>query len=181
MKLNALGMILCCSLLSACGTTRHPTDPLGDALRARRLMVPVDGVAPNDVPDTFHAARDGGRRTHRASDIMAPEGTRVVSADDGQIFKIHDNHLGGHTIYATDPTRQFIYYYAHLRDYRSGLEEGAQISRGTVLGYVGHTGNASASAPHLHFQVMEFTSPRWWDGRPIDARPYLTTPGRALH
>jgi murein DD-endopeptidase MepM/ murein hydrolase activator NlpD len=173
-------LLLCTIIASACGSTRHPVDPLGNALRARRLMVPVDGVSPADIPDTFYAVRDGGQRTHRASDIMAAEGTAVVSADDGRIFKIRQNRLGGLTLYAIDPDQQFMYYYAHLRAYRRGLSEGMRVARGTVLGYVGHTGNASASAPHLHFQVMEFEPKRWWDGRPIDARPYLATRGRAV-
>jgi peptidoglycan LD-endopeptidase LytH len=173
--------VLCVVMTSACGTTRRGTDPLGAALQARRLMVPVEGVAPDEVADTFFAPRDGGRRTHGASDIMAPEGTPVVAADEGRIFKIRQNRLGGLTLYATDPSQRFLYYYAHLSHYRSGLSEGLRIDRGTVLGYVGHTGNASANAPHLHFQVMEFELPRWWDGRAIDARPYFLTPGRVTN
>ena len=173
-------VIGCVIVLNACGTTHYPNDPMGGALRARRLMVPVEGITPDDVPDTFHAQRDNGRRTHRASDIMAPEGTAVVSADDGQVFKLRENRLGGMTLYATDPEQRFLYYYAHLSGYRRGLQEGMRIRRGTVLGYVGHTGNALASAPHLHFQVMEFAPRRWWDGRAIDARPYLATAGRVI-
>lgn len=178
LRTRSLLLLLLCVVCAACSTTRTTGDPLGEALRARRLMVPVDGVEPSEVPDTFWATRDGGARTHRASDIMAPEGTAVLSADDGHVFKISQNRLGGLTIYATDSSQQFMYYYAHLRAYRDGLREGMRVKRGTLLGYVGHTGNASANAPHLHFQVMECDLKRYWDGRPIDARPYFSATGR---
>lgn len=175
---RVLGFALCMAL-AACSTARRSGDPLGAALAERKLMVPVEGIAPREVPDTFHAARDGGARTHRATDIMAPEGTPVVSADDGRVFKLGENRRGGLTVYATDPEQRFLYYYAHLRAYRRGLREGMPLSRGTVIGYVGHTGNASADAPHCHFQVMAFEPQRWWDGRAIDAKPYFCTAGRA--
>ena len=154
---------------------RH--DPAA-ALRKRRLMVPVAGLRPADVPDTFTDVRDGGTRRHQALDIPAPRGTPVVSADDGTVLAIRSSGRGGRTVYATDPDRRFVYYYAHLDRHRPELRKGATITRGQVLGAVGTTGNASPTAPHLHFQVMLWPDDgRWWAGRPIDPRPYLAIAG----
>ena len=151
---------------------------LAAALRARRLMVPVAGLRPADVPDTFDDVRDGGLRRHHALDIPAPRGTPVVSADDGTVLAVRTNGLGGLTVYATDPDRRFVYYYAHLDQHRPDLRKGATIARGQVLGSVGTTGNASPTAPHLHFQVMLWPDDgRWWAGRPIDPRPFLMIAG----
>jgi peptidoglycan LD-endopeptidase LytH len=148
-----------------------------DALRARTLMVPVLGVYPRDVPNTFLAGRSGGRR-HNASDIMAPRSTPVLSADDGVVQRMSSNTLGGITVYATSPDGRFAYYYAHLDAYADGVRVGQSVRRGTVLGYVGSTGNAQASAPHLHFQVLRVRDPmRLADGVPIDPQPFLQLPG----
>jgi murein DD-endopeptidase MepM/ murein hydrolase activator NlpD len=150
----------------------------GDYLRARQLMVPVAGVEPHRVRDTFHAPRDGGARSHRAVDIMAPRGTPVLAADDGRVLRVSENRLGGRTIYVIDLAERFVYYYAHLDRYRDGLRAGMRLARGEVIGYVGSTGNASASAPHLHFQAMRYRPERYWDGEPVNPLPYLAITGR---
>lgn len=162
--------------LAGCGLFRP--DPLA-TLRARRLMVPVAGIEPAAVPDTFDAPRDGGRR-HAALDIPAPRGTPVVSADDGVVVAVRTNRRGGLTVYATDPDRVLVYYYAHLDRRRRDLRAGSVVARGDVLGWVGTSGNADRAEPHLHFQVMAYPADgRWWDGRPIDPRPYFASAGRA--
>ena len=146
-------------------------------LRGRMLAVPVLGRYPDDLPDTFDAGRSGGRR-HNATDIFAPRGTLVLSADDGVIRRLSTNALGGITIYATDPADRFVYYYAHLDRYAPGLTAGQRIRRGDVLGYVGTTGNAPPTVPHLHFQITRLVDgERLWDGIPIDPRPFLQLPG----
>ncbi|MCS6912446.1 MAG: M23 family metallopeptidase [Myxococcota bacterium] len=143
------------------------------------LMVPVAGVLPEQVPDNFYAPRGGGR-IHEATDIPAPRGTPVVSADDGHLLRIGRNRHGGNIIYATDPSGRFIYYYAHLEAFAAGLTPGQPVRRGDVLGTVGTTGNASAGHPHLHFQLMLRPSDgSIHGGRPLDARPYFVYPGRA--
>jgi peptidoglycan LD-endopeptidase LytH len=148
-----------------------------ESLRNRVLGVPVIGIYPRDVPNTFLAGRSGGRR-HNASDIMAPRGTMVLSADSGVIQRLSSNTLGGITIYATDPTGRFAYYYAHLDAYASGVRVGQTVRRGELLGYVGSTGNAQASAPHLHFQILRVRDPlRLADGVPIDPQPFFQLPG----
>jgi peptidoglycan LD-endopeptidase LytH len=147
-------------------------------LRSRGLMVPVLGVYPDRVPDTFYAGRSGGR-THRASDIMAPRGTPVLSADSGRILRLDHNKLGGTTLFATDPGGRLVYYYAHLDRYEPTARAGAPLHKGEVIGYVGSTGDASPNAPHLHFQVMRYDDPRrWWDGAPIDAHAFFTIAGQ---
>ncbi|HVE77327.1 MAG TPA: M23 family metallopeptidase [Gemmatimonadaceae bacterium] len=145
-----------------------------DELRRRTLLVPVAGVAPSSVLDTFGERRGGGARAHAALDIPAPRGTPVLSADAGRVLKLHTSRGGGLTIYVGDPSGRFILYYAHLDGYRAGLAEGQLVRRGEVLGYVGTTGNAPPNVPHLHFAVArsnDFT--RWWAGTPLDPRPYL--------
>lgn len=147
------------------------------ALAARALIIPVDGVDPSRVRDSYTAARGG--RTHDAVDIMAPRGTPVIAADAGTIFRLRQNEAGGITIYQLDPDERFIYYYAHLDRYEKGLVEGMSIKQGDVLGFVGTTGNAPKDTPHLHFQVMLYRGRgQYWGGEPINPHPYLTRPGR---
>ncbi|MGZ8376902.1 MAG: M23 family metallopeptidase [Gemmatirosa sp.] len=149
-----------------------PSAEDAERLRARRLQLPVAGVRVEQVRDAFADGR--GDRVHLAIDIMAPRGTPVLSADDGRIWKLRSNSLGGITIYTTDPAERFVYYYAHLDRYRDGLTEGMSVLRGDTLGFVGTTGNAPANVPHLHFQVARLGADRrWWTGTPIDPLPYL--------
>jgi len=147
-------------------------------LRARALMVPVAGVRPDQLRDTFDERRSGGR-THRAIDILAPRGTPVVSADSGTVYRIRRNSLGGLVVYALDPTGRLVYYYAHLDRFAEGLAEGMPLAKGDPIGYVGTTGNAPRGTPHLHFQVMRLDDPkRYWDGVPLDSRPFFAHDGR---
>jgi len=136
-------------------------------LRARRLMVPVDGIAVDRLVDSYNAERDSGARRHFAIDISAQRGTPVLAADDGTILRMGFNSLGGLIIYQLDPGRRFVYYYAHLDRYSSSLRDGSTVSRGEVIGYVGSTGNASPNAPHLHFQVMLYRD-RYWEGESVN-------------
>jgi peptidoglycan LD-endopeptidase LytH len=151
-----------------------------DYLKSRQLMVPVHGVDPANVTDSFNDPRDGGARTHQAVDILAPRGTPVIAATDGVVLRMRSNTLGGITIYAVDSDRRFVYYYAHLERYEDGLAEGQSVVQGQVLGYVGTSGNAPEHIPHLHFQVMKMRADgRWWDGEPVDPRPFLFQAGIA--
>jgi len=171
----APALVIC---LASC-TLFRPRPPIAGALQAPRLMVPVAGVSPAAVPDTFHAPRGGGR-THDAVDILAPRGTRVLSADAGRVLRLARNRKGGLTIYATDESARFVYYYAHLSAYRDGIGKGTRLVQGQVIGYVGTSGNADRREPHLHFQVMVRPgNGRWWGGQPIDPRPLFVTAGQA--
>jgi murein DD-endopeptidase MepM/ murein hydrolase activator NlpD len=143
------------------------------ALTAHDLLIPVEGVNAKQLTDTFNDSRALGRR-HDAIDIMAPRGTEVRAVDDGTIAKLFTSKAGGLTIYQFDPTQTFSYYYAHLDHYASGLAERQPVRRGQLLGYVGSTGNASESAPHLHFAIARLGTDRsWWKGDPINPYPLL--------
>lgn len=139
------------------------------------LAVPVEGVKPSDLNDTFTQARAGGERTHDALDIMAPEGTPVVSASEGRVEKLFFSEGGGGiAVYVRSPDLRWIYYYAHLQGYAPGLMEGQQMKRGQLLGRVGHSGNANPAGPHLHFAILRMNpGEKWWQGSPINPYPLL--------
>jgi murein DD-endopeptidase MepM/ murein hydrolase activator NlpD len=152
---------------AAAPTDARDLEAAVDRLRARRLGVPVAGVAAQSLVSSFSQAR--GTRVHEALDIMAAAGTPVLAVEEGTIAKLFTSDAGGLTIYQFDPTGTVAYYYAHLRDYAPGLKEGDLVSRGQVIGYVGSTGNASPDAPHLHFAVFVLgPERRWWQGTAID-------------
>jgi murein DD-endopeptidase MepM/ murein hydrolase activator NlpD len=143
-------------------------------LARRHLDIPVEGIKPSQLHDTFDDARAIGRR-HDAIDIMAPRGTEVHAVEDGTIAKLFTSKAGGLTIYQFDPTQTFSYYYAHLDHYAAGLAEHQPVKRGQLLGYVGSTGNASENAPHLHFAIARLDTDRsWWKGDPINPYPLLS-------
>lgn len=139
------------------------------------LAIPVQGLKPKDLMDTFTQARAGGARSHDAIDIMAPEGTPVVAAADGTVEKLfHSDGGGGIALYVRSPDGRWIYYYAHLRGYAPGLAEGQKVRRGQVVGYVGHTGNANPDGPHLHFAINRMQpGEKWYDGDPVNPYPLL--------
>lgn len=136
------------------------------------LIIPVKGVKPGDLVDTFSQARAGGSRLHDAIDIMAPLGTPVLAASAGTIEKLFYSDDGGNTIYVRSPDRTRIYYYAHLDRYARGIHEGLKLRRGQAIGTVGYTGNANPDAPHLHFEIMVTTPMRKWYERKTDINPY---------
>jgi murein DD-endopeptidase MepM/ murein hydrolase activator NlpD len=159
------------------GPSRSAAD-IAELLRAKELMIPVEGITPTRIADSYSARR--GERIHGALDILAPRGTPVLSADAGRVWKIRSNPAGGLTVYALDFYESFVYYYAHLDRYADGLFEGMPLQPGEVIGYVGTTGNAPPNTPHLHFQLMRYPGrARWWDGEPINPFPYLVREGRA--
>lgn len=140
------------------------------------LTIPVQGVTSAQLRDTFSEARSEGR-VHEALDIMAPRGTPVLAVADGTVEKLFTSVPGGLTIYQFEPTGRYAYYYAHLDRYADGLQEKQAIRRGEVIGYVGSTGNADPSAPHLHFAIFELGPERqWWKGTAINPYPVFTRP-----
>lgn len=147
--------------------------PLPPTLRPGALIVPVQGVAPAQLQNTFDDARSEGR-VHEAIDIMATRGTPVFAVADGPIEKLFDSRQGGITLYQFDPAGTFAYYYAHLDRYADGITEGRVLKQGDLVGYVGSTGNANPDGPHLHFAVYVLgPDKKWWDGTPINPYPLM--------
>ncbi len=139
---------------------------------AAALLIPIAGVKPSDLRDTYGDPRSG--HAHEAIDIMAPRGTPVRAVDDGRVAKLFKSVPGGLTIYEFDRGETYTYYYAHLDRYAERLREGDEVKRGDVIGYVGSTGNAVATAPHLHFAMFRLgPEKRWWQGTAVNPYPLL--------
>lgn len=139
------------------------------------LAIPVAGVKPKQLTDTFTQARAGGTRVHDAIDSMAAEGTPVIAATDGRVEKLFFSPGGGGiTVYVRSPDQRWSYYYAHLQGYAPGLAEGQQVKRGQVIGRVGSTGNANPAGSHLHFAINQMRAgEKWYQGTPINPYPLL--------
>ena len=129
------------------------------------LSMPVQDVTRRQVTNTWHAPRGTDRR-HEGQDIFAPRGTPILSATDGYIIRIGENSLGGQTVSVMGAGGR-VYYYAHLDSYAQRIKEGDYVTTKTVLGYVGTTGNAAGTPPHLHFGVYS-------SGGAINPLPLLT-------
>lgn len=145
----------------------------GSFVGTLKLIIPVAGVRSEQLQDTFTAARGEGR-AHDAIDIMAPAGTPVLAANDGEIVKLFQSDRGGTTIYQLSPDKKLVFYYAHLQRYADGLVVGKFARQGEVIGYVGDTGNAGAGNYHLHFSIAVLADPkRYWEGTNINPYPLL--------
>jgi murein DD-endopeptidase MepM/ murein hydrolase activator NlpD len=144
------------------------------------LAIPVLGVSPRDLADTYTQARAGGTRVHDAIDIIAPHGRQVVAAAPGTVEKLFFSKGGGGiTAYVRSPDRQYIFYYAHLQDYAPGLKEGQVLKQGDPIGTVGSSGNASPAGPHLHFAIHRMAEgDKWHGGTPVNPYPLLVDPRR---
>ena len=115
---------------------------------ADALLMPVEGVTVSQVTDTWGAARSEGR-THEGQDIFAPRGTPIYAATQGYVYRIGENPLGGNVVVVIGGGG-IRYYYAHLDSFAPDLQEGQYVTAETLLGFVGNTGNASTTPPHLH-------------------------------
>ena len=137
------------------------------------LIIPLPGVRPEQLIDTFDDARSEGR-VHDAIDIPAPAGTSVLAAANGRILKLFQSDRGGTTIYQLSADQKLVFYYAHLSGYAAGLAEGQEVRQGDVIGYVGDTGNAGTGNFHLHFSIAAVSDPkRYWEGTNINPYPLL--------
>lgn len=120
------------------------------------LLIPVDGLRVSQVADTWGGPRSGGRR-HEGQDLFAPTGTPIRSATPGWIWRIGERTLGGLTVTIVGGGG-VRYYYAHLSAY-ADIEEGQYVTPETIIGYVGNTGNARTTPPHLHFGMYVSNDP----------------------
>jgi murein DD-endopeptidase MepM/ murein hydrolase activator NlpD len=112
------------------------------------FICPVQGGA--SFIDSWGFPRSGGR-THKGVDMFAPRGTPVVAVVDGRI-KFSSNSLGGLSthLYADNGT---VYYYTHLDGHPSDIKSGQRVAKGTIVGFVGNSGNARYTSPHNHFEI----------------------------
>ncbi|HIF38337.1 MAG TPA: M23 family peptidase [Gemmatimonadetes bacterium] len=119
------------------------------------------------ILSSFGVERDGGRRQHHGVDIFAPRGTPVISATPGYVSRVENTPIGGKVVWVRDQGPNSIYY-AHLDS--QVVASGAKVEPGTLLGFVGNTGNARTTPPHLHFGVY-----RRGEG-PVDPYYFLYSP-----
>lgn len=150
-------------LLLAVGLAVHPL--VRQAVRQARLLaaeppaalpVPVDGVGPGGLADTWGDTRGVDRR-HQGIDIFAARRTPVRSTTPGILARRGSNPLGGRTVTILGPGG-WRHYYAHLQQY-GGQGEGDWIEAGEVIGFVGTSGNAPPDAPHLHYAIYTRDGP----------------------
>jgi murein DD-endopeptidase MepM/ murein hydrolase activator NlpD len=154
----------------------------GAARRPEALDIgyPLADVKAKELRSQFNDRRTGHQ--HHAIDLMRPRGTPVMAVTDGVIRKLYRSRAGGISIYLFDGSKEYCFFYGHLDRYARNLHEGQEVRKGEVIGYVGYTGNAKRSAPHLHFAVS-LTGPqhRWSGGVPIDPYPMLAAAAAAPH
>lgn len=127
--------------------------------------LPVAGVTPSQLSNTFGANRSGGR-SHKGIDIFAKEGTAVVAVRSGTVVRAGDSGgLGGLRVWVRDDDGRF-HYYAHMNSV--SVKEGQRVEGGQPLGGVGRTGNAQNTPPHLHYSVNSSSSRETGEINPYD-------------
>ena len=114
-------------------------------------LFPVAGRSNKAIASFWGADRDAGRRRHEGVDIFAPRGTPVVAVQDGRVGFTGERGLGGRQVWLREREMGYNVYYAHLDSIAA--RTGQSVKRGDTLGFVGNTGNAITTSPHLHFGV----------------------------
>jgi murein DD-endopeptidase MepM/ murein hydrolase activator NlpD len=123
---------------------------------------PVPSVGVPAIKSRFGVERDAGRRRHHGIDIFAPRGTPAVAVAEG-VARASTNPLGGNVVWLHDSRRGRTYYYAHFDRWAVG--EYQSVKPGDTLGFIGNTGNARTTPPHLHFGIYE--------SGPVDPFPFV--------
>ncbi|MGH2684960.1 MAG: M23 family metallopeptidase [Actinomycetota bacterium] len=124
---------------------------------------PVAGLA--SWTDDWHACRDGCTRFHEGLDIFGQEGTPLVAAADGVVTQKLVGDLSGISLEIED-AQGVQYFYAHLSAWAEPIQVGDQVHVGQVIGYLGHTGNAMYTPPHVHFELQP-------GGVPVAPKPFV--------
>ena len=117
--------------------------------------LPTENSLPSPLPeqhltDTWGAARSQGR-SHEGIDIFAPRGTPIRSTTQGIVSKVGENILGGRVVVVVGPGGAG-HYYAHLEDY-ADISPNDWVDAGDIIGYVGDSGNAKGTPPHVHYGI----------------------------
>ena len=137
-----------------------------------QFAFPVEGYGMRAIQSVFGADRDGGRREHHGVDIFARRGTPVLAASAGTTYRVNDTQVGGKVVWVRDEDRDARFYYAHLDS--QYVDNGVRVEVGDTVGFVGNTGNARTTPPHLHFGVYRRR------GGAFDPYPFLDPPGGTL-
>jgi len=132
------------------------------------LPSPIAAPRSSRLVDSWGGPRSGGRR-HEGIDIFAPKGTPVVSTTRGIVTRVGTNRLGGQIVGVLGPGFEW-HYYAHL-DRFGTFRKGDIVSPGDVLGYVGNTGNARGTRPHLHYGIYRGAAENPYPRLVIDSAP----------
>lgn len=130
---------------------------------APRLPAPAVSVSPNADGYVFPVFGEvtfgndyGAPRAvtgwHHGNDIFGAQGLPILAVADGVLSKVGVNSLGGNRLWLTDRYGN-AYYYAHLSGYAQGVAEGGRVKAGEVIGFLGNTGQAITTPPHLHFEI----------------------------
>jgi murein DD-endopeptidase MepM/ murein hydrolase activator NlpD len=118
---------------------------------ASHYVFPVNGGA--SYSDTYGANRsdiyDGW---HHGDDLFAPLGTPLVAVATGTLTLVGWNELGGWRVWLTDKKGN-SFYYAHMAGYARGVLHDRHVTAGQVIGFLGRTGDAFTTTPHLHFEI----------------------------
>ena len=128
---------------------RDPPPGVQPQITGAGYVFPVYGAA--SFSDDFAAAR-ATTGWHHGNDIFAPLGAPILAVADGTLFSVGWNGVGGHRLWLRDRQGN-EYYYAHLSAFSPLAENGAQVEAGDVLGFVGTSGDAQGTPPHLHFEI----------------------------
>jgi hypothetical protein len=112
---------------------------------------PVKGQTTAAIQSFFLDPRDNNTRDHHGIDIFAPRHTPVLAVADGFVTSVATTPRGGHVVWIWHPERRQSHYYAHLQ--KQAVTTGTRVKAGDIVGYVGNTGNARTTPPHLHFGI----------------------------
>jgi murein DD-endopeptidase MepM/ murein hydrolase activator NlpD len=118
-------------------------------LRAGGHVLPLSGAS--TVADTFGAPRPG-RSWHHGDDLFAPKGTPVLAVAAGVVFSVGWQRVGGRRLWLLDRSGN-EFYYAHLNAYAPHARNGERVRAGDAIAFVGNSGDAEGTPPHLHFEI----------------------------
>lgn len=133
-----------------------------------RTLAPFPVAGPATYGDDFGAPRHvPSLHDHAGTDLFAPRGTPVIASADGTIGNVGtDTAIGGNSLKLLTADGTY-FYYAHLDGFAAGIADGTTVELGQVLGFVGDTGNALGTPPHLHYEIHP------GGGEAVNPVPYL--------
>lgn len=131
---------------------------------APSLAFPVQGEDEGAIRSRWGASRDGGTRSHEGVDIFAERGTPALAAGPGRVTRVQETPIGGRVVWLRPDGEGVSLYYAHLDS--QAVARGQRVAAGDTLGFVGNTGNARTTPPHLHFGV-------YGRGGAVNPEPFL--------